>query len=131
LKEKPAGLRKEQLEEQQHSKLQKLNAHQNAPLQAGCEHPVSLESWEVRHQPERPLESIESNHYPAHSSQIHQKDPLDPGAADHRLNDQIHHLQSQTHLQARWQTQGRPGCPPPKVPEPPILSGEGEDLKPD
>jgi len=34
-KEKPGGLRKEQQQEQPHSKLQKLNAHQNALLQAG------------------------------------------------------------------------------------------------
>jgi len=36
-KEKPGGLRKEQQQEQQHSKLRKLNAHQNAPQQAGGE----------------------------------------------------------------------------------------------
>jgi len=40
-KEKPGGLRKEQQQEQQHSKLRKLNAHQNAPQQAGGEHPAS------------------------------------------------------------------------------------------
>jgi len=27
------------------------------------------------------------------------------------LNDQIHHLQPQTHVQAQWQTQVQPGCP--------------------
>jgi len=37
-KEKTGGLSKEQQEEQQPSKLRKLNAHQKAPLQAGGEH---------------------------------------------------------------------------------------------
>jgi len=40
-KEKPGDLRKEQQQEQQPSKLRKLNAHQNAPPQAGGEHPAS------------------------------------------------------------------------------------------
>jgi len=39
-KEKPGGLRKEQRQEQEHSKLRKLNAHQNVPQQAGGEHPA-------------------------------------------------------------------------------------------
>jgi len=50
------------------------------------------------------------------------------------LNDQIHLLQPQTHLQGPWQSQVRPGparLPLPKPPKPPFFSGEGEDLKPD
>jgi len=39
-KEKPGSWRKELQPEQQHSKLRKLNAKQNAPLQAGGEHPA-------------------------------------------------------------------------------------------
>jgi len=39
-KEKPGDLRKEQQQEQQPSKLRKLNAYQNAAPQAGGEHPV-------------------------------------------------------------------------------------------
>jgi len=39
-KGKPGGLRKEQQQEQHHSKLLKLKAHQNATLQAGGEHPA-------------------------------------------------------------------------------------------
>jgi len=34
----------------------------------------------------------------------------DPGAPESPLNDQTHHLQPQTHLQALWQTQAQPGC---------------------
>jgi len=39
-KEQPGDLKKEQQQEQEPSKLRKLKAHQNAPLQAGGEHPA-------------------------------------------------------------------------------------------
>ena len=63
IQREPGGLRKEQQQEQQPSKLQKLNARQDAPPQAGGEHPASLESSEATHEPERPSESSVRNHY--------------------------------------------------------------------